>query len=637
MSEQQESRPLTRRERRLLEMAAAEQGNEAQPSAADAQEPADSPKDDAEAQAVPAAQVGGHRGPADSLHGTESAAPDPSQDAGDSDASEPEIDISPVDADGNPRTRREMRRLREEALERLAAAAAAEASDAPDAVPAAEEPEAPVEEPEAPVEEPEAPAEPEEAVASDAVVASDEAAAPEDGDTPDDADVPEAADAPEEKSPSESPAAAEVPPPPVSAFDRARATPQATTTDAEPARSDDTGQQEEKAIDADDSAGGAADEHSDDRSAGAEGAGFDEIVAPTEPFSLEDLREAEGAPDGAVPTVSELVEEPSSAELPATEPLAETPAEVAEEKPKSRLPWRRGRSKSKNTAPEPEAPDEASDEITADADLSVAAVGDVSEPDDSQQSSAVTDGQEDAGVAEQVELAESARADEEAGVLSEIVEENAAADSSEAEAGSSSSEAEPEQPKQGYSFPDIVPPEEWRSVFDDPSTRVVPNAPRTEPAQSTGGFDDLISRAVVEEGGTDGSNTAALILPSMPQDGGLSGPLGGTGELFVTGSIDLPKSIGETGGHSSLHDSIEMDPVDEEPGSPQAPVPSESDGGPVSARRAVSAVSQTGVPTITEVKKDRSKLPLVLSVTGGTLVLGVGALVVWGATNGFFG
>lgn len=622
MSEQQESRPLTRRERRLLEMAAAEQGNEAQPSAAGEQESADSPKDDTEAGAIPAVQVGGHRGPADSSHDTESAAPDPAQGAGDTDAPEPEIDISPVDAEGNPRTRREMRRLREEALERLAADAEAKESDSLSAAPATEETEAPVEE---------APAE-----SADAAALED-AAVSENTDTPNDTEVPEDTGAPEESSPSESPGAAEVPPPPVSAFDRARATPHATTADVDPAGSDDTGQQEEKPVDADDTAGGAADEHSDDQSAGAEAADFDEIVAPTEPFSLEDLREAEGAPEGAVPTVSELVEEPPSEDQPVTESLEEAPVEVAAGKPKSRLPWRRSKSKSKNAAPKTEAHDEASDDATADADLSEAAAGDDSGSDESQQSSAVTDGQADAGIAEQVELAESARADEEAGVLSEIVEESAAADSSVEEAEPNSSEAESKRPKQGYSFPDIVPPEEWRSVFDDPSTRVVPSTPRAEQAQSTGGFDDLISRAVVEEGGTDGSNTAALILPSMPQDGGLSGPLGGTGELFVTGSIDLPKSIGETGGHSSLHDSIEMDPVDEEPGSPQAPMPSESDGGPVSARRAVSAVSQTGVPTITEVKKDRSKLPLVLSVTGGTLVLGVGALVVWGATNGFFG
>ena len=48
----------------------------------------------------------------------------------------------------------------------------------------------------------------------------------------------------------------------------------------------------------------------------------------------------------------------------------------------------------------------------------------------------------------------------------------------------------------------------------------------------------------------------------MPEDtGGLTGPLGGTGELYVTGSLKLPKSLGETGGHSSLHDSIEFDPI----------------------------------------------------------------------------
>ncbi|KUF06664.1 hypothetical protein [Leucobacter sp. G161] len=122
----------------------------------------------------------------------------------------------------------------------------------------------------------------------------------------------------------------------------------------------------------------------------------------------------------------------------------------------------------------------------------------------------------------------------------------------------------------GYSFPDIQPPEEWRSVFDDPSRAATITAPG-----ESGDFDDLISRAVAQEGSTGGTGASALILPTHPGDtGGLTGPLGSTGELFVTGSIELPKSMGETGGHSGIHDSLDYDPflTGENPESSRLPV-----------------------------------------------------------------
>ena len=248
----------------------------------------------------------------------------------------------------------------------------------------------------------------------------------------------------------------------------------------------------------------------------------------------------------------------------------------------------------------------------------------------------------------ETELAEQVQADatdEEGETTDErpldVVEEAAAVDeisSSEAEpvediSAEATEETSPEQTE--YSFPNIEPPEEWRSVFDDPSTRVVPTSQGSDTAVPSEGFDDLISRAVVQEGSTGGVGSAALILPEMPDDAGVTGTLGGTGELFVTGSIEVPKSIGETGGHASLHDSVDADQLDD---LKMAPAGFDGgDSGPVSARRAVSAMAQTGVPDQAQVKQDRSRLPLILSLTGGGLVVIVGGLVIWGATNGFFG
>lgn len=190
-------------------------------------------------------------------------------------------------------------------------------------------------------------------------------------------------------------------------------------------------------------------------------------------------------------------------------------------------------------------------------------------------------------------------------------------------------------PSQGYSFPDIAPLDEGQSIFDDPALQVM-NAQGAQTGPDTGdgrGFDDLITRAVAQEGAASSTSTSALILPSMPETDGLSGPLGETGELFVTGSFELPKSLSETGGHAALHDSVEADPLDELGFAEATPTGMMA---PVSASRAVSARSVQGA-LVAEVTKDKSKMPVVLIATGGVLVLGAAGLIVWAAASGLFG
>ena len=188
---------------------------------------------------------------------------------------------------------------------------------------------------------------------------------------------------------------------------------------------------------------------------------------------------------------------------------------------------------------------------------------------------------------------------------------------------------------QGYSFPDIAPLDEGHSIFDDPALRVM-NAQGAQTGPDTGdgrGFDDLITRAVAQEGAASTTNTSALILPTMPETEALSGPLGETGELFVTGSFELPKSLSETGGHAALHDSVEADPLDDLGFAEATPTGMMA---PVSASRAVSARSSQGA-LVTEATKDKSKMPVVLIATGGVLVLGAAGLIVWAAASGLFG
>ncbi|GAB2558996.1 hypothetical protein [Leucobacter ruminantium] len=526
MSEHDEQRPMTRRERRMREMAEtgaldlSEALQEQQTAEAATPEAATTQSEGAEPTPAEAPEVG-------------------------------EIEISPFNEDGTPRSRREMRQLREAALaEREAAQAAvpADAEAAPEA--SAEAPEAPAE---AQASKTEAPVE---AVIAESVPEQDSAET-EAADAPSDADAAADAEHREQGAGLFDDGETAVPAPPVSAV-RSSAQPEAP-------------------VDVPD---------------------FDTLMAPpTEPFSVEELREAEQTGSGEDTGLTEDGEGSAAAAEP-----------VPAEKPKRRF-WQRNKS---------EAASEPADAEPEGSDAPVA-TEQSAQPEPAQPEPA---------------SASAEPAPERPEPHAEIAPETAAIPAEVPEAvqpDPSPQSQDSAQPK--YSFPDIQPPEEWRSVFDDPSARSVPE----QGAEAGGDFDDLISRAVAQEGAT-GSSTSALILPSMPEDtGGLTGPLGATGELYVTGSIELSRSISETGGHSALHDSLKFEPVTMPVADEPAP-PAAEEGGPtpVAAKHAVSARMPSGVPVVAKPTKEKSKLPLILTLSGGGLLAAIIGLGVWGAMNGMF-
>ncbi|MFD5600562.1 hypothetical protein ACFWHR_10940 [Leucobacter sp. NPDC058333] len=569
MSEQDEQRPLTRRERRIRDLG--ETG---------AMDLSEAIGNDAAASDAPAA----------------AAASEPAVAAGD-------VEISPFHEDGTPRSRREMRQLREEALAALGGGAAAEpivaetvaeapASEAAEAAPETLEPIV---------------VEPIDEVENDSVA---ETAA-------------EAQPAPETKT-NEQDAVDDV--------IVAEPLPSAPGLDSEP----------EPAI-----------------------PDFDSLMSPpTEPFTVDELREAEAAGDASVDPVdarsadgdqisgeAQAAESAGSAEFAesaASQPVSDDAVAAAvgdaPAKSKRRFPWQRSKSNdqvadapvadSEPAVPEVDAESASAEpattvlETAAPASEAVEIETVVDDPAPAQETPAEATPVEAAPV--DAALVEVLPAPAEPAEHLPVVEAEPAADP--VPAPEQAEAVHPDQ-RTSYSFPDIAPPEEWRSVFDDPSGRQFPTP---GDAQGNGDFDDLISRAVAQEGSTGGTGTSALILPTMPEDtGGLTGPLGATGDMYVTGSLKLPKSLGETGGHSALHDSIEMDPITGD----QLSEPGVSSDGPapVSARHAVSARVDSGVPVVAKPTREKSKLPLVLSLTGGGLLVVVVGLGAWGASNGFFG
>ena len=121
---------------------------------------------------------------------------------------------------------------------------------------------------------------------------------------------------------------------------------------------------------------------------------------------------------------------------------------------------------------------------------------------------------------------------------------------------------------------------------------------------------------------TAATTTNALILPAIPHPDATA-PLTSTGEILVTGSIDLPRGMGATGAHPDHIDSSDLDRLlDGEENEFNT-----SEVQPVRASRAISTHTSTrGV--IAPPKKRGNTLPVVLMVTAGVLAIGVIGLLV---------
>ncbi|WP_130505514.1 hypothetical protein [Microterricola gilva] len=135
-------------------------------------------------------------------------------------------------------------------------------------------------------------------------------------------------------------------------------------------------------------------------------------------------------------------------------------------------------------------------------------------------------------------------------------------------------------------------------------------------------FDQVLSRGV-GAGGVP-TTTNALILPMIPQQGVDGSTPIVTGEMLVTGSIDLP-SLGDTGAHPNLLDSPDVDRLLDQVDDAHPATSAQ----PVRASRAVSTHTSTR-DTLTPPKQGGLNVPTVLAITAAVLALGVIGLFIGG-------
>src|SRR5690606_26908601 len=159
--------------------------------------------------------------------------------------------------------------------------------------------------------------------------------------------------------------------------------------------------------------------------------------------------------------------------------------------------------------------------------------------------------------------------------------------------------------------PPAAPPEPEREVVTAPEVYQEPTAGLHWATQTV--LDDQ-SQAAQRPfsrnlAASDAVTTNALVLPGFPQSGSLTAPLSSTGEILVTGTIDLPRSLGISGMDRSRYDQADVDFADGFDREDAAP-----DTAPVRAIRAIS--THTSSQGIISAKRPKgNNLPVILSIT----------------------
>lgn len=144
------------------------------------------------------------------------------------------------------------------------------------------------------------------------------------------------------------------------------------------------------------------------------------------------------------------------------------------------------------------------------------------------------------------------------------------------------------------------------------------------------GIDDqnqVIEHAVRRDLSTSSGaiTTSALVLPSIPQAGDITRPVSNTGEILITGTVDLPLILGSTGSYPPHYDRSDIDALIEADDRED----SAADSAPVRAVRAVSTHAATPGMVVGRMPR-QGRIPLVLAVVAAVMAIGVVVLVVAG-------
>ncbi|MBF4601459.1 hypothetical protein ITJ55_11635 [Frigoribacterium sp. VKM Ac-1396] len=155
----------------------------------------------------------------------------------------------------------------------------------------------------------------------------------------------------------------------------------------------------------------------------------------------------------------------------------------------------------------------------------------------------------------------------------------------------------------------VVPPGHWSAQSDEPDAQSVPGR---------------------QLGTSTGQQNALILTDAQVAD--VTGALNATGEIIITGSIDLPRSLASTGSQARI-DNSDMDRILEQGDAEQA----SSDAEPVRASRAISTHTSTRAVVLAASQPKGTHLPLILGISGGVVGLGIIGLIIGGFATGVLG
>jgi hypothetical protein len=135
---------------------------------------------------------------------------------------------------------------------------------------------------------------------------------------------------------------------------------------------------------------------------------------------------------------------------------------------------------------------------------------------------------------------------------------------------------------------------------------------------------NTLSRDVGVTGGA--ITTSHLVISSVPTATDLFRPFNATGEILITGSIDLPRSLGTTGAHPARYDHSDVDALLEAGDREDSNV----DSAPVRAIRAISTHTSTRGVIETTTPTRNGRLPMILAISTAAVVVAGAGLVVAG-------
>ncbi|GAA1965882.1 hypothetical protein [Microbacterium deminutum] len=140
-------------------------------------------------------------------------------------------------------------------------------------------------------------------------------------------------------------------------------------------------------------------------------------------------------------------------------------------------------------------------------------------------------------------------------------------------------------------------------------------------------FDQLLGRT---SGGTGGT-PHALIVPQASSAAPIVAPVSSTGEVLITGTLNLPEGLGSNGHAPGATDgkSIDASLVDGE-------LPAHSSPTPIAASAAISTVKSPGEIIKPPAPEKGSKLMMTLAITAGVLALALVGVLILAFVTGVF-